>query len=80
MQLDGETGLGLIIKALEQERDERFFLQWAIQLPHMGEEHYISFADYKDRLTGANIDRRPVAEILAELDEVERRLQKGGGN
>ena len=79
MRLDGETGLGLIVKALEQERDERIFQQWVVQLPHMGEKNYISLAEYKDRLTGANIDRRPVAEILAELDEVERQLQKGGG-
>ncbi len=79
MRLDGDTGLGLIIKAIEQERDARIFQQWVIQLPHMGKENFISFADYKDRLTGANIDRRSVAEIMAELDEVERQLQKGGG-
>ena len=32
---------------------------------------YESFADYKDRMTGANIDRRSVAEILADLLELE---------
>ena len=64
---------------MEQERDERIFQQWVVQLPYMGKENYISFADYKDKLTGANIDRRSVAEIMAELDEVERQLQKGGG-
>ena len=79
MQLDGDTGLALILKALEQERDDRIFQQWVVQLPFMGKEHFISLADYKDRLTGANIDRRSVAEIMAELDEVERQLQKGGG-
>ena len=79
MQLDGDTGLGLIIKALEQERDDRIFQQWVVQLPYMGKENYISLAEYKDKLTGANIDRRSVAEIMAELDEVERQLQKGGG-
>ena len=79
MQLDGDTGLGLIIKAMEQERDERIFLQWVVQLPWMGKENYISHADYKNKLTGANIDRRSVAEIMAELNEVERQLQKGGG-
>ena len=79
MRLDGDTGLGLILKAIEQERDARIFQQWVVQLPHMGKENFISFADYKDKLTGANIDRRSTAEILAELDEVERQLQKGGG-
>ena len=43
-----------------------------------GEWVFTGFADYKDRVTGANIDRRPTAEILADLDEVERELQKGG--
>ena len=80
MQLDGDTGLGLIIKALEQERDERIFQQWVVQLPHMGKENFISLSEYKEKLTGANIDRRSVAEIMAELDEVERQLQKGGGD
>lgn len=37
-----------------------------------------SFADYKDRVTGANIDRRSTADILRELDDVERELQEGG--
>lgn len=37
-----------------------------------------SFADYKDRVTGANIDRRSTADIIRELDDVERELQKGG--
>ena len=64
---------------MEQERDERLFQQWVVQLPYMGQERYISFADYRDKLTGANIDRRSVAEIMAELNEVERQLQKGGG-
>lgn len=40
----------------------------------------VSFADYKDRVTGANIDRRSTAEILAELDAVERELLEGGGS
>lgn len=79
MQLDVDTGLGLIIKAMEKERDKRIFLQWVVQLPYMGKENYISLADYTDKLTGANIDRRSVAEIMAELNEVERQLQKGGG-
>lgn len=78
MQLDGDTGLGLIIKALEQERDNRLFQQWVVHLPYMGSDNYVGFADYKDKLTGANIDRRSVAAILAEADEAERQLQRGG--
>ena len=78
MQTDIQTGLSLIFKAMEKTREERLFQQWVVQLPWMGKENFVSFADYKDRVTGANIDRRSVAEIMAELDEVERELQKGG--
>ena len=79
LQLDADTGCDLILKALEQERDDRIFQQWVVQLPLMGKENFVSFADYKDKLTGANIDRRSVAEIMAELDEVERELKGGDG-
>lgn len=79
LQLDPETFLSLVKKAREQDREERIFQQWVAQLPMMSFAGVsVSFADYKDRVTGANIDRRPTAEILADLDEVERELQKGG--
>ena len=64
---------------MDKTNEERLFQQWVVQLPVMAYSgQYVSFADYKDRATGANIDRRSAAEILAELDEVERELQKGG--
>lgn len=63
---------------MEKDRDDRIFQQWVAQLPWMGKENFISFTDYRDRVTGVNIDRRSTAEILADLDEVERQLQGGG--
>ena len=64
---------------MEKEREDRIFQQWVIQLPVMAYTgKHVSFADYKDRVTGANIDRRSVAEIEKELDEVEKELQRGG--
>ena len=67
----------LIQKALEQERDARIFQQWTAQLPIMAYTgKNISFAEYRDRVTGANIDRRSVAEIQKEIDEAMRELRK----
>ena len=64
---------------MEQDREERIHQQWVAQLPIMAYSgEFISFADYKARVTGANIDRRTTAELLRELDEVEAELQKGG--
>ena len=73
------AGLELIAKAMEKERDDRIFQQWVVQLPVMAYSgKSVSFADYRDRVTGANIDRRSTAELMKELDEVEAELQKGG--
>lgn len=77
--MPAETGLNLIVKAKEETREERIFQQWVAQLSLMGYTgNFVSFADYKDRVTGANIDRRSTAEIMAEIDEIERQLQEGG--
>ena len=71
------TVLELIVKARQKERDERIFRQWVSQLPMMAfTDSYTSYDDYRDRLTGANIDTRPTAEILAELDNVEKEFEK----
>ena len=77
MQMDADLGLSLILKAREQERDERIFQQWTAQLPIMAYTgKSISFAEYRDRVTGANIDRRSVEEIQREIDEAMRELRK----
>lgn len=77
--MDVDLGLALIDKALEKDRDEKLFQQWTAQLPVMAMTgEVIGFADYKDRVTGANIDRRSVAEIERELAGIEEMLQEGG--
>lgn len=79
MQSDAEIGAELIAKAIEKDCEDRIFQQWVAQLPVMAYTGKpISFSEYKDRVTGANIDRRPVAAIEAELAAVEKELQKGG--
>lgn len=80
MQADLDLGLALINKAVEKDRDERLFQQWTAQLPLMALTGEVEgFADYKNRVTGANIDRRSTAEINREMDEVEKELREGGG-
>ena len=79
LQSDLDLGLALIDKAIEKDRDERLFQQWTAQLPIMALTGEVEgFADYKNRVTGANIDRRSTADILRELDDVEKELREGG--
>ena len=75
--MDADDGLALYLKALEQERDARIFQQWTAQLPIMAYTgKTISFAEYRDRVTGANVDRRSVAEIQREIDRAMEELRK----
>lgn len=79
LQTEADTGTELILKALEREQEDRLYQQWVAQLPVMAlSGKVMGFADYKNYVTGANIDRRSTAEILAELDDVEKELQRGG--
>lgn len=78
LTLPWDRGLELLRFGDERERDARIFQQWVAQLPVMaitGEA--TSYSAYKEQVTLSNIDLRPTAEIMAELDELEKQ-QEGG--
>ena len=75
MNLDIDSAMRLIDKAKEKEKEKRYFMQWVVQLPNMTQENYMSFEDYIDRVTGRNIDRRPVYECMAEIEEIKKKFQ-----
>lgn len=67
----------MIKKAQEEERDACLFQQWTAQLGTMAlSGEALGFAEYKARVTGANIDLRPTSQIMAELEEVEQEFTK----
>lgn len=43
-----------------------------------GHMKYESFSTYFDRVTGKDIDTRPDAVILAEVEEIRKQMKKGG--
>ena len=75
MQLDIDTAMSVIDKAREKERENRFFLQWVVQLPKMTQETYMSFESYLDRVTGRNVDTRPVYECMEEIEEIKKKFK-----
>ena len=74
MQSDIETAGRIIAKAREKEKENRYFLQWVVQLPNMSKENFVSFDEYVDRVTGRNIDNRPVYECMAEIEEIKKKF------
>ena len=75
MQTDIDTAERIIAKAREKEKEKQYFLQWVVQLPHMTKENFVSFESYVDSVTGRNIDRRPVSECMAELEEIKKKFK-----
>lgn len=75
MRSDIGTAMRIIDKAREKEKENRFFLQWVVQLPHMTKENFMSFEAYVDKVTGRNIDRRSVYECMAEIEEIKKRFK-----
>ncbi len=56
-------------------------MQWLVQLPAMAiSGEVMSLEDYRNQVTGANIDTRPAAAILAELEEIERSFDRKEGD
>lgn len=74
MQSDIETAMRIVDKAREKEKENRYFLQWVVQLPNMNKESFVSFDEYVDRVTGRNVDNRPVYECMEELEEIKKKF------
>ena len=72
LQLDIQTAMRVIEKAREKERENRIFLQWVVQLPNMTKESFVPFESYVDKVTGKNIDKRPVFECMQEIEEIKK--------
>lgn len=75
MQTDIGAAQRIIQKAREKEKENRYFLQWVVQLPNMTKENFISFDSYLDKVTGRNIDKRPISECMAEIEEIKKKFK-----
>ena len=60
---------------LDEVLNERLYAQWLAYLPMLIQSNkFMSFAQFKDEMTGANIDTRPAEEILAEVEDIRVKL------
>lgn len=77
MKLPPYQGYLKIKTAVDNDLKDKLYLQWIAFLPNMSKETYMKFEDFCDYCTGANLDTRSAAEIIAEAKEAERRLASG---
>lgn len=67
--LDVGQTLKLLTMAVEEETKEKYRQEWTALLPCMVfANHYMTFEQYYETVTGQNVDIRPAEEIMAEID------------
>lgn len=67
-----KESIPLLAYALKKQQEDRIFLQWLQFLPAMAEKRteYVSFEDYRKRVTGEGIDQRRTEDIIAEIENL----------
>ena len=75
MELPVEEGTELILALLTKERDRRLWDLYASLYPWMDKEHFQTFEQFSDKMTGGNISTTPAHEIL----ERARKIREGVG-
>lgn len=55
--------------ARNREQDERVYMRWCAMLPSFVDNKFLDYNYFKELVTGSNIDRRPVEDIIAEIDK-----------
>ncbi len=56
--------------AKKKDFEERLYMQWCGMLPRF--EEYMSWNEFYDKMTGANIDLRPANEIISEIERLHK--------
>ena len=79
LEMDAARLYELDKKVREADRRKEAREQWLAMLPLMSVKmlKFMSFEDYLGQVTGQNIDLRPDAEILAEVEQVRKELAGG---
>ena len=68
----------LIEKALDEEKKENYRRQWLSLLPVLAMRgKYMSFEQFYEKMSGANIDMRSTDEIIAEIDKAHEEMKNG---
>lgn len=68
-----------IVLAITQERKDEMREMYHAFIPVMAMRNkFMTFEQFYDKMTGADIDLRPSEEILKEAEEIQARFANGG--
>ena len=77
METDADLFIGLAGRALNEKRRSEARAEWLAALPFMYLKwlKFVSFKDFYDSQTRANLDLRPTDQILDEAEQVRREVE-----
>ena len=68
-----EDAIQLINKAYEKEFENKAFNMWLTLYPNMDKKNFISFDDYKRKITTTTIERNSnITDILKDVDDIRK--------
>jgi len=81
MESEVSSGVRMILKALEKDREQRHWEMWIARFPHMDKKTFVPFSQFYK--PGATIEEsgglpRSKEEILADAEMILASLRKGG--
>jgi len=78
MKQDPQTGIDLMVKAMEKQREQRTWQLWVSIYPNMGEDNFIKYEEFKDQVNKKPETPQSAAEIIAEAEKTKALDQQGG--
>ena len=70
--------LQFINLARKKENEDKLWQQWCGMLPQFSK--YTTFNEFKDSMSGANIDMRKTDVIIKEIEDIHRKKEEGNGS
>ena len=69
--------IDFVVLAINKENEDKIHGEYLAMLPLlMIRGKYMSFEQFYEKMTGADLDMRPAEDILIESEEIERRLSE----
>ena len=76
MNLPIEDGVDFFVSELKRRREKRIWDLYVALYPWMDKEHFETFEQFRDKMTGDNISKTPASDIL---EKARRIREKAGG-
>lgn len=76
LEMPTDTFFDLIKNALEKDAEDKLWQKWLAELPHMNEQTFVSFEDYKKKHYKPKNTTQTDDEILADAAQILQNMSR----